>query len=69
MTATVDKAALTMLLAKHEVGRVNINHASWNHGWSASAMCGCGHCGPIERRADHYADVLLEDVAVWLLPD
>ena len=67
MSATVDKAALQMLLAGHE-----IVHMTWSvgrAGWSVTAECHCGQVRPLARRGDHLTDVIIDGIEVWLLPD
>jgi len=69
----VDKVAMRLLLARHEVHGLQFTPDGTGrsaHGfWVPVATCGCGHTSPPERRADHLADVLINNVDTWLVRD
>jgi len=63
-TVMVDREAMRMILALHEVTRI----VATAHG-PAHVVCGCGYAGAFNDRAPHLIAVIMGGVASWLITE
>ena len=66
---TIDKAAMEMVLSRHEIIRITttMSPPSWEP--VVSAHCRCGYEAEPSRWAMHLSDELVKTIDVWLITE